>query len=281
LQLNHKWVRPTFNEGKTGIMTSQRKKTLLFAALFGAWVGGVYSVVSQVINRLFLPAIPLAPPEGGIALYVLEYILFGMVLGLVSAYPTYQFLGIGLGGALTAFLIFISGLSKAWGQDTIGSTMLLLSCSFMPLIVLMMPIAYLVRLGVDAQERDPSRPYLWARSYIIPALLTVVVIILGSLSLYPKDHRRAISYVQEMIQTGRQAGNLAGLAAPLKDVDGYIENGYGPYTVSLNENIESFFGPRPIGSEMSQFLVITRFENGFSFACIFSENRKIPNCAKY
>jgi hypothetical protein len=146
----------------------------------------------------------------------------------------------------------------------------------------MMPVAYLIRAGVDAQQQDYSdRPYLWARKIVIPLALTLIAVLLGSFSLYSKEQRLAIQKVHAFIEQGKQSQNIQTLPKPLQDVSGYLENARGSYTLDWSGGVDTFMGPRPAGSELSQFLVIARYENGFAFACVFSSNRTVPNCAVY
>jgi hypothetical protein len=263
------------------MLPGQRKNIIIFGALFGAWMGGVYAFVSGAINGLFLPTIPLAPPEGSLILYLFEYMLFGAFLGAVSAYPESKLFGMGLGGLATALILVIISLTRSWGTSVFGGAALYLACTFMPLIVLMMPISLLVRAGVDAQQVRQDRPYLWARKYMIPMALTLIAVILGAFSLYSPEQRQAILTTNSLIAQAKQAGTQSQLPAPLQPVSGYLENAHGPYTLDWSDNMDSFFGPRPAGAELSQFLIIARYQNGFSFACVFSSNRTVPNCAVY
>ncbi|MBE0697668.1 MAG: hypothetical protein IH586_12165, partial [Anaerolineaceae bacterium] len=69
---------------------SQKTKLWVFGALFGAWMGGIYALVSGAINGVFMPNIPLSPPDGGLALYLIQYALFGAFLGWISSVPEYK-----------------------------------------------------------------------------------------------------------------------------------------------------------------------------------------------
>lgn len=259
----------------------ERLSRWIFGVAFGAWLGAVYALVSQAINWIYLPDIPLAPPSATPAGYIIEYIFLGALLGLICSIPENRYVGMLLGGGFSALWITILALRSVWGGEFFSAALILLLLTFMPLILLMVPIALIIRLGVDAQQVDPERPYLWARRYIIPAFLTLVVVILGVLALYPKDQRAAFVYVHEMIQQGQQSSSFATLPEPLQDVRGFMENARGSYQLSWSDRVETFFGPVPVGPELSQFLIIARFENGYGLACVFSGNRPKPNCANY
>lgn len=259
----------------------ERLSRWAFGVFFGAWLGGVYALSSQAINWIYLPGIPLAPPAATPAGYVVEYALAGALLGWICSVPENRYVGVLLGGSFAALLISIMALQSVWGGEFFGAALILLLVTFMPLILLMVPIAFVVRLGVDAQQVDPERPYLWARRYLIPAFLTVLVIALGGLALYSKDKREAFQYVQAMLQQGQRSDSLEALPEPLQAVRGFMENARGDYQLSWSDRVDTFFGPVPDGPELSQFLIIARFENGYALACVFSANRPAPNCADY
>jgi hypothetical protein len=260
----------------------QRRAEIAFGVLFGAWLGGVYALVSQAVNWLFLPGIPLTTPSGSLLPFLLENILVGALLGLVSTLPESRLAGVALGGLFAALLAGVRTLASEWGGETFASTLFTILITFMPLVVLMMPLAFFIRLGVDAQRVDPDRPYLWPRRYLIPIVLTLVAVGGGSLSLYSTQARDAFRYTDQLVQQGLVAASgEKEVPEPLRNVEGFQSEARGAYTLTWSDKVDTFFGPRPVGAELSQFLIITRFENGFVFACIFSDNRPMPNCTKY
>jgi hypothetical protein len=259
-----------------------RRAEWIFGAFFGAWLGGIYALVSQAINWLLLPGIPLASPSGSFASYLFEYMMMGALLGVISTLPENRLAGVALGGLVAALLLALRTLSIGWEVDSFGSTLVTTLLTFLPLVVLMMPLALFIRLGVDAQRIDPDRPHLWARRYLTPTLLTLVVVLVGSLSLYSRPVRDAFRYTDQMVQQGLiAAASQKDLPEPLRDVNGFRSRARGGYSLAWSDRVETFFGPRPAGGESSQFLIITRFENDFVFACVFSDNRPVPNCTKY
>lgn len=257
-----------------------RRQEYLFGALFGAWLGIVYAYSSQVINQIFLPGIPLAGPEESLARYLILYLLLGALFGIVTALPENRLAAVALGGLTASLLISAATLAEGWGFEFFGSTIITVLLMFLPLTVLFFPLAWMIRIGTDSQRVDPDRPHLWARRYIVPALLTLVAVSMGSLSLYAPEYRDAFRYVDQMVKAGITAP-ANDLPDPLTDVAGFKANAQGTYTLAWSDRLETFFGPRPAGSELSQFLIITRFENGFAFACVFSSNRNVPNCTNY
>lgn len=259
----------------------ERLSRWIFGGVFGAWLGVVYAFVTQAVNWLFLPGVPLAPPSGTLSSYLLQALLLGALLGWICSIPVNRVAGMLMGGGVSALFIFLLALQSAWGGEFFGATLLLMLFTLMPMIVLMLPIAYVIRLGVDAQHVDPDRPYLWARKYLIPAALTLFAVFLGSLALHSKNERAAFQYTLTLIEEGQRSSSVGTLPEPLKDVTGFLENAKGSYSLAYSDRLDTYFGPIPVGPELSQFLIIVRYENGFAFACVFSENRTNPNCAVY
>jgi hypothetical protein len=259
---------------------SLRRRECMFGAFFGAWLGGIYVLTSHMINQLFLPGIPLTEPGGSLFGTMAKYILLGAVFGIVISLPENRWLAAAIGGLAAAALSTFSSLIQQWGVDIFGSTLILMLIMFLPLTALFIPVALLVRFGIDSQAVDPARPYLWARRILVPLLLTLIVVVVGTLSLYSPEARNGFRYVDQMIKAGVASAGGA-LPEPLKDVKNFTEDARGSYRLEWSDRVETFFGPSPAEAEMSQFLIIARFQNGFAFACIFSENRPVPNCTNY
>lgn len=259
----------------------KRRSYIIFGTLFGAWLGGAYSLWSQAVNWLALPGIPLTPPGNNLSWYIFQYMLVGALLGFVTALPHASAAGITLGGFLGALGITILAVRNVWDQEDSVRTMILLIYTFLPLVVLFLPVAFLVRRGTDAQETVAGAPELWARRFIIPALLTLIIVFFGSLSLHSSDARNAFRFMQTMIDHSRQAQTVEELPKSLMEVKDYLPNAQQPYSLAWTDKVETFFGPRPATGELSQFLIIATFENGFRFACVFSSSTTVPNCTNY
>lgn len=257
-----------------------RSRDCVFGAFFGAWLGIVYAYTSHAINQIYLPGIPLAAPDGSLGSYLVRSLLLGALFGAITALPENRLAGVALAGFAASALASGAALVQSWGIDSFSSTLITVFLTFLPMAVFYLPLALIIRFGIDAQHIDPDRPYLWARRIIIPALLTLLAVVVGSLSLYSKDARDAFRYVDQMIKEGLTAP-VERLPSPLTDVKDFKTNAVTAYTLSWSDRVNTFYGPRPAESEMSQFLIIARFNNGFSFACVFSANRNVPNCTNY
>jgi hypothetical protein len=255
----------------------QRHDQIFFGTLFGAWLGGIYAFFSQAVNWIVLPGLPLAEPDGGLTRYLITNILLGAGLGLASSIPPATFAGVVSGGLVGAFVSAVASVSSQWGDETVLRTFILLVYTFLPLAVLLMPLVYMIRLGVDAQTVDPFNPQP-RRRVLVPGILTLVAISLAAFSLYSSDVQHAFRYVDNMVKTGLQAASIEELPPSLRNVTGFRENAISEYELYWSENAEEFFGPRPATGEMSQFLIFTRFKNGYRIACVFSATTTVPNC---
>jgi hypothetical protein len=86
-------------------MTEQRYRRAA-GLLLGAMFGFAYTLVSQLINRVALPGLPLYQPPLGPAGNIVLALLAGAGLGLLCAWPASAAKGILLGGAAAALAVF-------------------------------------------------------------------------------------------------------------------------------------------------------------------------------
>ena len=186
------------------LVMENRRGDVLFGTFFGAWIGLAYSLCTMVFNWIILPGIPLKVPQGGsLGEYLVLYSAIGAVLGLIVSLPSSPWLGIALGGIAASFAISISSLFSApeISGETIFRVFFSFAYIFLPFAVILMPVGWLIRAGVNAQHPDPDRPELWARRYLIPVVLTILVIVLGSFSIIGTDERVGFRKVDELIQS--------------------------------------------------------------------------------
>ena len=263
---------------------NRRRQDLVFGLLFGAWLGAMYAFGTMLLNWILLPGLPLRPLQGNtLGDYLLLYAFVGAVLGLISALPDSPWLGIALGGASSAFVISISSLFTAdFSAETVFRLMFGFVYTFLPLAVLLMPVAWLVRAGVNAQHPDPDHSELWGRRYLIPGLLTILVVGIGLLSTYDANQRDGIRIVRQLILEIQATASVEQLPKSLQTVQGYLDTRGVPYEFSISDKIENFMGPQPVGGKLSQFLVVVDYQDGLRFACIFQAGvTKAPYCTNF
>ena len=260
-------------------MTDQRYRRAT-GALLGIMFGFGFALVSQLINRLALPGIPLyQPPLGPVGNIVLE-LLAGAGLGLLCAWPASAAKGILLGGMTAAAAIFAFTLVRMGAGAASTLVGLVLSAPMAWVSVLGMAV---VRWLVDRQveARRESAPLL--RRLRLPLILTGVLALAAVFVLYSADSRLELRRTNDMIRAGLAAHDTAALPAPLQ-APGVTKfpAGQSPYTLEwTNVELDRFFELRPAARYDQQAAVIARFENGPMLVCIYSAAKAAPSCGTY
>ena len=193
-------------------MTEQRYRRAA-GALLGMMFGFAYALVSQLINRLALPGIPLYQPPLGPVGNILLGLLAGAGLGLLCAWPASGAKGILLGGAAAAAAVFAFTLLRMGAGAASTLTGLVLSVPMAWVSVLGMAV---VRWLVDRQveARRESAPLL--RRLRLPLILTGVLALAAAFVLYSADARLELRRINDMVLAGLRARDAASLPAPLQ-----------------------------------------------------------------
>ncbi len=135
--------------------------------LLGAALGLAYGLVSQFINRIALPGIPLYQPPAGPFVNTLLSTLMGAGLGAITCYPASAALGILFGGLASLVGILIYMLIRLGGLGFGGA--LISSVIFsVPMAWLTIPLLALLRWVAERQVdaaaggRAPAAPVMAA-----------------------------------------------------------------------------------------------------------------------
>ena len=260
-------------------MTEQRYRHAA-GALIGVLFGFGYALVSQLINRVALPGIPLYQPPLGPAGNILLGLLAGAGLGLLCAWPASAAKGILLGAAASAAAIFAFTLLRTGAGAASTVVGLVLSAPMAWVSVLGMAV---VRWLVDRQveARRESAPLL--RRLRLPLILTGVLALAAAFVLYRADARLELRRTHDMIQAGLAAPDTASLPAPLQ-APGVTKfpAGRSLYTLEwTNVELDRFIELRPAASYDKQAAVIARFRNGLMLVCIYTAPKAAPTCGTY
>jgi hypothetical protein len=63
----------------------------------------------------------------------------------------------------------------------------------------------------------------------------------------------------------------------LQYVKGFYPNANGHYTLAYSQELDAYMGPRAMTTRLdSDFLIITKYDNGFTFACVTGPGLKEP-----
>ncbi len=243
----------------------------------------------NMATAMLVPGIPLYHTLFGAAGNLLLCVAIGAVLGLVTAWPNNAFVG-AIAGCFAGALLFEVAIILT-GENTpnvvAGKTASIL-LTFLPLAaILALPIGifrWVVSKEEGARVRVSTALPRWgtAASRPQPVLLVVMAAAWGTLILYPERGRLVLPRMNAIVQAGLSAADRAALPAEFQaiDVPGYPQQAKGSYTLDWQGDRLSRFGiPRPIGNEEEQSAVIARFDNGWSFVCLFITPDAEPRCA--
>ena len=255
---------------------------------FGLVMGLLYGLVSQYINVLALPGIPLFEAELGRAESVFLFVLGGLVTGLIVAWPEDEIIGVILGGLAATTLHTVVAvraiLTIPGSEEGTGIVMgIVLVIFFLPRAVLMMPISGVLRWVLVKWESELQTVYFSIPKLALTAGLLFVLATLGGLmSLYPKNGRIALRTTNELVQEGMRAGSQAGLPERLDPVEGFMQAGKGDYSLLLSDNPDILPVQRPMaGYDGQEFAVLVIFNNGFHFGCAYTPPKMVPYCGNY
>jgi len=258
-------------------------KTLRSAGFFfGMWLSWLYAFVADQVNRVNLPGIPLPEPHGEAWSYYLGAVVAGALIGLACTWPDNSWAGGALGGLSGACLVFLAPWQQAFSSTTrVFGTILLMLTTFIPMVLILAPVALLIRFSVNNLPTG-IEGILAPRRLGLPVLTTLLALLLGFMGLYSGEVKAAFYQTQALVEQGLAVSNAGSLPEPLQPVQGFIPNATGRYTLEWSDDSARFMGPRPVTSRSaSDFLIIVRFQNGFSLACVFVPGVKLSPCANY
>lgn len=250
--------------------------------LLGLAMGLAYQSVTELVNRLSLPGIPLYSPPPGPFWGVIFMGLLYALLGVVCAISESNLIGIFAGAVVSTFFTFLMGFLSA-GEDLsqqVGRIFLYLYTS-LPVLVVFLPVAGAFRWGIASMTRDRLNEYP-IFSQIKPVLILVVAAgLFGTFSMYSNEAIRVLIQSDRMIKAGI-AANSDGSTLPksLQTVDDFFRKGNGPYTLEWRSEV-AYQGARPeTSSDSSINSVIIRFDTGLKINCIYYGGTNQALCEK-
>jgi len=260
------------------------KLRTILGVIFGMLLGLAYALVSQWINNIFMPGIPLyVPPPGRFAIIILV-ILAGGVLGFLVAWPKEFFVGVIISASVgTLASSFLSLRAVTGGFENMVNASVVLFISFLPRVVLFLPVVILVRWAAETWEKETLYDSYSVKGRVRSLLLLVIVgLLAGVFSLYSANTRRSLANLNELILEGRQASSITNLPQPLQIVDGFLEHSNSSYAFNVVVNPEDIPVSQP-GSGYDQNVVgiDVLFTSGFRFGCVYRSPDEPPNCIRY
>ena len=257
-----------------------RKRTGL---ILGVLLGLAFGVVSQLINAVAMPGIPLHQPPTGTFGNILLIGLMGGVFGALACFPASAAKGVILGGiaslaGIFAYLIVrLGGLGL--GGALIGSAVL-----SAPMAWLTVPVIALLRWAAErlVDTRSGAEPLLvHAR---LPVALFLGMALLAGFELLPAQARDTLRRTDALIREGLQARSAAQLPAPLRGRNVTVFPPAQPARYTLEwtqQDLDRFMELRPSSNFDEHEAVIAHFKDGYLLVCLYPTPRQEPTCADY
>lgn len=259
---------------------SYRRKWGFFLGLATALT---FTLVSQGINFLVMPGVPLfLPPFGALGNVILGVVL-GVVIGLVAAWPDNFFIGVLLSSMLGWLAVSVASmLTGQMEQQAAVNRAAALVLILVPIVGFFVPLMAFFRWIVVREEKASieqqrmGTPWQSTR-LILPLVLLLIAGWLGRFNLYPPRGQNAVTRMHQMLQTASGSQELPGpLSSP--NVPNFREKASQNYTMRWDPDERNRFAiPRPSGNDPAS-AVITNFDNGWMLVCIFTSPDRPPNC---
>ena len=254
----------------------------VFGLLFGLLIGLGYGVISESINPIFLPGIPLYHAPFGFWGNIGVPILIGLALGIITAWPRVGGWGI-FWGSVTGALVISMVTALTVRRETLGLAIGSLAMIFMPLAggCALLLIAFRWIVDREVNTRFDVRP---ARRLALPLAAVLAAALTGSLWLYPPMGRTVTARMNELILQGRQARSIEELPAVLRPnaVRAFMEKGQAGYQLAWEVDAENRYRiARRLTEPYQPSTVIARFDNGWLLVCVFSNTTEPPACRDF
>jgi hypothetical protein len=259
--------------------TRERRRTGVW---LGLALGLVFGGISQSINPLYLPDLPLYHPFPGPWLTTLLSMLLGGLLGWVSAWPENGLLGIFFGGLLGALALDTATLIETFLEsgdlNQVGAALFFIALPMVASLVVVIAAFWWALNWRQRLRREKGPRWLF---HTIPLVLVLLVGWLATTTAYPPDARTVLTRARDLIETGRSAAQPTDLPPALRaaGVTGFLEHAGLDYTLQWDRDPTNRYAiPRPLGPGGLDALVIVRFSDGWTLACLYTAPTAPPQC---
>jgi hypothetical protein len=257
----------------------------LTGLLFGAGLGLMFGLTSQLINRILLPGIPLYQPPLGPLGNILASLLAGALLGGICAWPESSINGTFIASAVSAAIILLGNFALAEpGRSPLGTRIMASIVLLLPFWALLVPLIAALRWAVNKLV-DAHADHLPLRArVIVPAVLLLIVGLVGALPTYRGEARTLLAQTHALLREGQAAANVEALPAPLRvlAIGSFLEAGRVPYALSWQQQgIEKYRIARPIENFDNHSAVVARFKNDWNLVCLYITPERPPLCQAF
>jgi hypothetical protein len=265
-----------------GTMMDYKHHRRYAGLVLGLVLGFGYSLSENLATSIILPDIPLySPPPGAHGLFLFTGLMFG-VLGLIAAWGEESLpniLAAGLMGSLISWIWFL-----VHGSSNILGILAILIVLFPPFMFVYLPFGALVRWLIFKLDQPAPTPVSPLRKLRPVFYSFVLLVLLGTFGILPKETRISLARMKDLLETGMQVESTSfrDLPKPLQTVEGFIPNAIGEYSFIVGSDPDVLPVQRPIVNYLElEPLIIIRFENGFRFGCVFSPPYVDPSCIDF
>lgn len=252
----------------------------LAGALLGAALGLVYTLISQGINVVALPGIPLFQPPLGLGGNLVLAALWGGLLGLICAWPYSTATGVALASLASVSLSIGRGLAGI--DESLGRLVIIGLALGAPAAILMIPAMMALRWAINGLAERRNAPMPWRERLRAPLILLALVAVFAAFSLYNAKARTLLARMDDTVQAGLAAASSVDLPAELRSLrsGNFLADADDVYTLEWSEtDLDRFIDLRPAGSYNEHSAVLVRFANGRSMVCLYPSVDARPNCA--
>ena len=257
----------------------------LTGLLFGAGLGLMFGLTSQLTNRILLPGIPLYQPPLGPLGNILASVLVGALLGVICAWPESSIHGTFIASAVSALVIVGGNLALAVPSgNTLTAVLLTGIFLVLPFWAMLVPLIAALRWGVNKLVDAHADHLPISARVTVPAVLLLIVGLVGAVPTYRGEARTLLAQTHALLREGQAATSVEALPDTLRvpAVGVFFEAGRGPYALSWQrQGIEKFRIARPIENFDNHSAVVARFKNDWNLVCLYLAPDRPPLCQAF
>lgn len=272
-------------------LAEQERRAARFRRWFGLGLGLllalVYAFLTNGLVRLEMPGVPLSQPPLGAAGNILVWLLVGALLGLSAAWPQEGLYGVLISAAagtlmIGLFTFFSAGPAEAQDERALLARLVSLVFLALPIAGLLVPLTFLLRWAISKITDVYMKIVPWWQAAWIPLALLVAVAWVGLLTRLPTHARAELVQTHNLIQQGLQAAERQDLPTALQSrrVGDFLSQASPSYRLEWDsQRVNRYAIPRPVDEEAEkEAVVVARFDNEWSLACLFANPRAEPSC---
>lgn len=254
----------------------------LSGVCYGAGLGLMVAILTQVVIPLQAPGIPLYMPPSGPLLNSVWIILAGIFTVGFACWFESSFLGVMAAAFVDALALL--GLNLLTGNIPIYQQAASLVVSFflvVPVAGLLLPALIVVRIGINHFSDHRTEPFYLPRRALILALVGLAVAGLCTLAFLSPEAKTVLTRTNAMISQGMQAETSADLLLPLQKIisGDFLQDAGGHYQLEWRDDLaDQYEIPYTYVPEYMLSVCIVHFENGWNLVCLYTGPDKDPRC---